>query len=70
LRGHPAFTTKAIDFNETINWLKHYIEPDRKIIFAQEAAFVIVRAMNKFAALYSQGPIEWEEFLYWGVERG
>jgi hypothetical protein len=29
------------------------IEPARKIIFAQEAAFVIVRAMSKFAAVYN-----------------
>jgi hypothetical protein len=38
-------TTKAIDFNETINWLKHNIGPDRKIIFAPEAAFVVFRAI-------------------------
>jgi hypothetical protein len=69
LQRHPAFTTKEIDFNETINWLKHYVEPDRKIIFEQEAAFVIVRAMSKFATVYNQVPIEWDEFLHWGVER-
>ena len=40
LRRHEAFTTKTIDFNETVNWLKHNNAPDRKIIFAQEAAFI------------------------------
>jgi hypothetical protein len=70
LRRHPAFTTNAIDFNETINWLKHNIAPDRKIIFAQEAAFIIFRAMSKFGAIYDEGPMEWSEFLHWGVERG
>ena len=70
LRRHSAFMNKEVDFNETINWLKHPNEPDRKIIFEQEAAFVIFRAMSKFGAVYDEGPLEWDEFSHWGVERG
>jgi hypothetical protein len=67
LRRYAAFNT--IDFNETVNWLKHNIAPDRKIIFAQEAAFVVFRAMSKFGAVYDEAPMEWSEFLRWGVEQ-
>jgi hypothetical protein len=70
LRRHPAFTSKAIDFNETINWLKHSSAPESKIIFAQEAAFVVFRAMSKFGAVYDECPMEWSEFLRWGAEQG
>ena len=70
LRRHQAFTSKAIDFNETINWLKHNVAPESKIIFAQEAAFVVFRAMSKFAAAYQEGPMEWSEFLHWGAGQG
>ena len=33
LRSHPSSKNKQIDFNETINWLKHNKEPDAKIMF-------------------------------------
>jgi hypothetical protein len=69
LKQHAAYKEKRINFNETINWLKHHIPPDEKVIFEQEVAFVIVRAMSKFAAVYNDGPVEWDEFLTWCVER-
>jgi hypothetical protein len=70
LQNHPSYKSKEIDFNETINWLKHNVELDTKIIFELEAAVVIARAISKFAAFYNDGPSEWDQFLEWAVARG
>jgi hypothetical protein len=70
LRQHPSVKNKEVDFNETINWLKHNVAPDAAIIFELEAAVVIARAMSKFTAVYNEGPNEWEQFLIWGADKG
>jgi|SRR4029453_158439 hypothetical protein len=67
LREHPL--SKKVDFNNTINWLKHSAPPDAAIIYEFEAAVVIARAMTKFAAAYTEVPSEWYDFLSWGVAR-
>ena len=67
LREHPL--SKKVDFNNTINWLKHSAPPDAAIIYEFEAAAVIARAMTKFAAAYTEVPSEWYDFLSWGVAR-
>jgi hypothetical protein len=70
LQKYPSFKNKDIDFNQTINWLKHKGEPDGAVIFELEAAIIIARAMSKFAAVYDEGPSQWEQFLDWAVARG
>lgn len=70
LEQHSAFKNKEVDFNETINWLKHPIGSDAKVIFQQEAALIILRAMSKFVAVYKEAPTEWDEFLKWGATAG
>jgi hypothetical protein len=70
LQKHPSFKNKEVDFNETITWLKHKVEPDTKVIFEFEAAVIIARAMSKFGAVYNDGPSEWDQFLEWAVTRG
>jgi hypothetical protein len=70
LRNHPTYKNEEIDFNKTINWLKHGVKPDEAIIFEYEVAVVIARAMSKYAAVFNEGPIGWDQFLVWGVERG
>jgi hypothetical protein len=70
LRQHSAFKNKDIDFNETINWLKHSTGEGTTAIYELEAAIIIVRAMSKFGAIYDGGPEEWHEFLVWGAVKG
>jgi hypothetical protein len=68
LRQHPS--SKEVDFNETINWLKHHTGLDAKVIYEFEAALTIARAMTKFGAVYDDGPAEWVRFFTWGTQRG
>ena len=70
LQNHPAYKNKEVDFNETINWLKHSVKPDEVTIFEHGAALVIARAMSKFVAVFKEGPVEWDQFLAWGSEQG
>ena len=62
--------SKQVDFNETVNWLRHSVPPDTAIIYEFEAAVIIARAMSKFVAVYTEAPSEWYDFLSWGVARG
>lgn len=39
---------EKFDFNEVINWLKHSVGPDTKIISDFEVAVAILRAISKF----------------------
>ena len=66
LRQHPSFLRKEVNFNETTNWLMHYIPPDIRYIFEQEAALVIIRAISKFCAVYDDSNPAWLDFLEWG----
>ena len=68
LREHPL--SKQVDFDKTIGWLKHRTQPDAATIFEFEAAVVVARVMSKFAAVYTEVPSEWYEFLSWGVVKG
>jgi hypothetical protein len=68
MKQHPL--AEGVDFNETINWLKHNSGSDAKVIFEFEAALVIARAMTKYAAVFKDGPLEWVQFFRWGAERG
>jgi hypothetical protein len=70
LQDHPSYKNKEIDFNASINWLKHPVAPDTAVLYECEAALIIARAMSKFAAVYKNGPSEWDTFLQWGVARG
>ena len=70
LQKHPSYRSKEIDFNASINWLKHPVAPDTAVIFECEAALIIARTMSKFAAVYKDGPSEWAKFLQSGVVRG
>ena len=70
LQNHSSFKNKEIDFNQSINWLKHPVEPDAAVIFEREAALIVARAMSKFAAVYGDGQSEWGQFLQWGVAKG
>ncbi len=73
LRGHPSYKkghSESVDFNETINWLKHDTKPDTKVIFEKEAALIIVRAMSKYAAVHNEGSSPWASFIEWGETRG
>ena len=68
LREHPL--SKQVDFDKTIGWLKHRTQPNAATIFEFEAAVVVARVMSKFAAVYTEVPSEWYEFLSWGVVKG
>jgi hypothetical protein len=67
-REHPKF--REVDMNETVNWLKHHNPPDERFIFESEVAFVIFRAMTKYAAVYKEAPPNWIRFLQRGADRG
>ena len=68
LREHPL--GHQVDIDKTVDWLKHSGSPDGATIFEFEAAVAIARAMSKFAAVYTDAPSEWYEFLSWGVVKG
>lgn len=68
LREHAL--GKQVDIDKTVDWLKHGGAPDGVTIYEFEAAVVIARAMSKFAAVYTDAPSEWYEFLSWGVVKG
>ena len=70
LKQQPEFKNKSIDVNEMINWLKHDIAPQSRIIYQYDAALIIFRAMSKFVAVFKEAPSEWDEFLEWGVRVG
>jgi hypothetical protein len=61
LKRHPTF--KEVDYNETINWLKHDIQPDTRVIFEYETAVIIFRAQSKYVAVYREAPEKWGAFL-------
>jgi hypothetical protein len=53
-----------------INWLKHVKEPDKITITGYEAAIVLIRAITKFVAAYSQISPEMDAFLETSREWG
>jgi hypothetical protein len=71
LKDHPSYKNKEVNFNDTITWLKHPVQPETTFIFEMEAALIIARAMSKFAAVYDEGSSYWGQFLHqWGVAKG
>lgn len=68
LKESPVF--RAYDFNDVINWMKHSIEPQERRILEIEVAFVIVRAISKFRAVYGERSKQMEEFTAWTYKMG
>jgi hypothetical protein len=57
------YKTKQIDFNSTINWLKHDVEANSDQIYEFDAFITVARAMTKYHAAYRDAPNEWLAFL-------